>query len=293
MEFIDERVKKLQEIPQPIQHSKEWFDIRKTCLTASSDISIITQESYKHTHLKENHDHLLDILILKKNGIDIEKFTGNVFTEWGNKYELLASKIYENEKNKKVIEFGLLKHQTIDCVGASPDGITTDGIMLEIKCPSTRKITGKVPRYYWVQIQTQLQVCNLDLCDFMECSFKETAEEDLQEHDNYKGCIYQLYPNKFIYPEDITKSIQEQKQSIVKQLKFFNTSKLIFWKLEKHSCVQVKRNNEWWDKHINNITNTWDKIKYYFENKEELKDLHDKVLNYIQKKEDDKYPFDF
>ena len=67
------------------------------------------------------------------------KFRGNVFTRWGTKYEEVATEIYRIKYNTTVIEFGCLGHPKYSFIGASPDGITPDGIMLEIKVPKTRK----------------------------------------------------------------------------------------------------------------------------------------------------------
>ena len=100
-------------------------------------------------------------VIRKKCGID-DKFTGNKFTEWGIKYEEIATKIYEIDYNTKVIEFGLIQHPQLSFIGASPDGITQDGIMLEIKCPYSRVINGKPSKKYYSQIQGQLESLHMD-----------------------------------------------------------------------------------------------------------------------------------
>jgi len=87
--------------------------------------------------------------------------------------------------------------------------------MLEIKCPYTRKILTKgnlfdiCPKYYWVQIQLQLECCDLDECDFWQCKI---TEYDNREDFNYdtnpieqykskhykheKGCVIQLLPKE-------------------------------------------------------------------------------------------------
>ena len=54
------------------------------------------------------------------------------------------------------------------------------GRLLEIKCPNKRKIntTGSLdgdicPHYYFVQVQTQLYVTQMDECDFLQCQIEE------------------------------------------------------------------------------------------------------------------------
>ena len=113
------------------------------------------------------------IFVIKKCGKKGPKFTGNIHTEWGVKYEDVAVKLYELRNNTKVHEFGIMEHPTYKFISASPDGISVEGIMLEIKCPPKRKITGIPPRHYWMQMQIQLEVCDLEYCDFLECKITE------------------------------------------------------------------------------------------------------------------------
>jgi len=108
------------------------------------------------------------------------------------------------------------------------------GRMLEIKCPRTRKILmdpnapevygphgeemhelykdvkkGVCPAYYWVQVQLQLQCCELDECDFWQCTITEYTDRDdfiadtdqinpwLSLHTKReKGAVIQLIPRK-------------------------------------------------------------------------------------------------
>jgi hypothetical protein len=54
-------------------------------------------------------------------------------------------------------------------LGGSPDGITTDGILLEVKCPLKRKIVmGEVPHHYLSQVLLNLEICDLELAHFIE-----------------------------------------------------------------------------------------------------------------------------
>ena len=117
-------------------------------------------------HFKKKND-----IIISKCGKG-PKFKGNVATEWGTKFEDVAVKLYELRNNTIVREFSLIPHSNYTFLGASPDGITIQGIMLEIKCPYKRKITGIPPHHYWIQMQIQLEVCDLDYCDFLECGIK-------------------------------------------------------------------------------------------------------------------------
>jgi len=178
------------------------------------------------------------------------EFSENKFVHHGKKYEHIATMFYQHVYNVKIGEFGLLKHPEIDFIGASPDGIcsayTLDGIrgspllgtMVEIKCPMTREIKtsgdikdGICPYYYWVQVQLQLQCCNLNRCDFIQLSIKEyetdeeTTAQDKFMNDNHlldhtenqnnmvkinqnfgRGALIQLLPIKF------TQKVQYEKR---------------------------------------------------------------------------------
>jgi putative phage-type endonuclease len=274
--------------PQPEQRSEAWFKARKHKITASSASSCLTNtkdvcEAYIN-EFKENYDMSFvkfdgkccnkygsrQDFMLNKCGLEAKKgelikreWKGNIATRWGVKYEPIATEIYSDITNQKIIEFGLLEHDTIEWLAASPDGITPQGIMLEIKCPFKRKITGLPPFYYWVQVQLQLEVCNLERCDFLECKFVEMykndffnedsnkietkATENLKEINNvkYKGIIveyrkYQDYENsEFYYPDNF----------IPYKSKDFDAELIYFEDWANNFCNKIRASliiQKWW-----------------------------------------------
>ena len=60
---------------------------------------------------------------------------------------------------------------------------------LEIKNPKSRVISGIPKKEYWVQMQIQMEVWNLDECDFLETKFEEykNEEEFNKDGDWYKS----------------------------------------------------------------------------------------------------------
>jgi putative phage-type endonuclease len=221
----------LSTLPQFEQKSKEWFDARNHKITASSIATALGENPYPN---QSPYD-----LILEKCGKG-PPFPDNKFVHHGKKYEEVATMIYQHIYNTRVTEFGLLPHPRHSFIGASPDGIcnqyTMDyefndrlGVMLEIKCPYSRKIKtkGKIdgeicPHYYWDQVQVQLECCNLEICDFFQCDLmeyetrnewllddcKDCANTEEQDKVKYipsfarKGCIIQLLPKDRILNED-------------------------------------------------------------------------------------------
>jgi len=155
---IDERVSKLLKLPQYEQRTPEWYAQRLGALTASDVPTALGDNKYKSQWQ----------LLLDKCGAG-KPFTGNAATVWGNHYEDVAIEKYSEIKNKKVLSFGLIIHPEHKWLGGSPDGITTDGILLEVKCPLTRKIVpGEVPHHYLAQVLINLEVCNLEIAHFIE-----------------------------------------------------------------------------------------------------------------------------
>ncbi len=77
-------------------------------------------------------------------------FEGNDATRHGDKYEPVAIEKYENLKGVKVIDFSIIPpiDPSEDWLAASPDGITQDGVLIEVKCPFYRMPKDEVPKHY-------------------------------------------------------------------------------------------------------------------------------------------------
>ena len=71
----------------------------------------------------------------KKCGYEEEVMFNNYIPplKWGCMFEPIATDIYMKRQMTYVYEFGIIQHPSISYFGASPDGITKEGIMLEIK----------------------------------------------------------------------------------------------------------------------------------------------------------------
>ena len=276
LEYLRAQVIRLKNIFQPEQKTKEWYEMRETLLTASD----------WGTVLGENHYSNSNSVLLKKCGED--NFVTNEAMKWGNKYEDVAILIYEHRNGKKVIDFGCLKHPFISFLGASPDGITTDGVMVEIKCPTSRKITGIPPPYYWCQVQGQLEVCELDRCDFLECFLKEYTTETEYINDNYnddftlnkfgneKGIVVEFYKRSsktFFYKYSkvalLGNEMEQWKIDIVNEVCDNDSNNDImhscfsYWYLQEVSCIPIYRNQEWFHKAKIELEKFWNNVIKY------------------------------
>jgi hypothetical protein len=207
---------------------------------------------------------------------------------WGQKYEQLSSAIYQLKNNTLLGEFGCIQHSNpgLSFLGGSPDGINVDegsplyGRMVEIKNIVNRDITGIPKEEYWIQMQLQMEVCDLDSCDFVETRFKEYdnvedyeqdvemdyqyriddrrtgTEFDIDDDDLMRGIIiyfiekdtrkphYEYMPIHYrdIDTQDawVVNTIFEKEQS-----GGYSWIRNIYWKLDQYSCVLVKRNRLW------------------------------------------------
>ena len=253
--IIEELLKK----PFIKQRTPEWFKLREDRLTAS-----------------DLHDAIKNPISLAKRKLKGTTFisSGIPALKWGTMFEAMAIRIYSNIKNIKIHEFGLIINDDIENFGASPDGISEEGVMIEIKCPYSRKIIdGNIPEKYYYQMQGQLAVCKLNKCDYIECEFVtfEDEEEYLSEikdiENNYMhGIIAQKKEGKeynYIYSTEN----QDGNENIIEMNKYekegftFN-----YWKLKTINIQEVNFDKENWDNFITNKIKTYTEI--YFKEKE-------------------------
>jgi putative phage-type endonuclease len=310
-------VKHLKSIIYPAQRTLEWYNQRKAMITASDGGTVLDMNGYE----KQFN------FIIKK--ITNTPFKGNKFCYHGKKYEKIALMLYENIMDVKVADFGLIQHPVYPFIGASPDGIIdevkSDGIsktkyvgrMIEIKCPMTRKIktTGKdiCPLHYWVQVQLQLEACDLDECDFWQCSifeYKDRNEfiEDTKENEQnkskksnmHKGCLIQLIKSNvknyeenlfehaiFIYPETLNMTPDDCDKWTLNTLSTYRQNKeydnyivdkVIYWRFDVASNYLIKRDKEWFKKHLSTFEKMWNYVNF-FRNNEKQKE---RIVKYIE-----------
>lgn len=263
-----------------LQKSDEWYIQRSKLLTASQISSILNNNIYESSY---------DLFINKiyesiMNDIDKNYFkkksSNNINTAWGNKFEHIAVKFYEYLKKEKVIEIGLVPHKKYKWLGASPDGLLLSGNLLEIKCPIKRKITKEIPLSYWIQMQIQMEVCNIDNCDYLECCFYEYNTKDEYDKDEYDKDLKGVYIKN-------------------------NTNEIIYWKLENTFLQNVKRDKKWFRSNKNTLNlfnSSIIKIKKLVNkniskfnnfNYNNLRNIIEKIINEYKKKDSEYWMVDW
>lgn len=208
------------------------------------------------------------------------------------------------------------------------------GRMLEIKCPLRRKILmsekapevygphgeeitdlkkdckkGICPAYYWVQVQLQLQCCDLDECDFWQCEIFEYADKEdfLEDTDSQhpwlsrqtgheKGAVIQLMPYEqvnnrsmdykdriynyaqFIYQPKVNMTPAEIDEWILKTLLNLKIThrgmvfeSIKFWKTINTHCITIKRDVAWFNDNLPAFERAWNYVEYFRANKDKAK----------------------
>jgi len=269
-------------LEQPDQRTDEWYNFRYQGLTASSIWKALDTQSNINN-------------IIYSKCTPLKKITGcNINSPFhnGHKYEPLSVLWYENKYNTTVGEFGCIKHKDYEWLRASPDGINIKkdnpryGRLLEIKNPTTREISGIPKKDYWIQMQIQMEVWDLDECDFLETKFSEYENEEEFHKDEIafnktkdnklKGVmimfndgiepVYKYCPleyNKEQYDEWYDKEIEKYPQ--------YTWIKNIYWYLNTISCVLVPRNKNWFNNAYPYLKNVWDTILLERKNGEYVK----------------------
>jgi len=325
-----EIVRKLMTIEYPEQRSPEWFALRDGRITASDGGCVIGENHYEQPYK----------FLVKK--VQRPPFENNMFCHHGTKHENVATSIYEYRMNVKVEEFGLVAHPKYSFLAASPDGIVGKykldgksltkhiGTMLEIKCPFRRKIkqSGEIkgeicPIYYWVQVQLQLECCDLEECAFWQCDIQEYEDRDefmrdTDENEPFrskltgfeKGCLIQMLPkdkiedikngkyldvlygsSKYLYPPKIEMSPMDCDIWIAESMANFNKlcpkgyyfDKIVYWKLATSNCSTIVRDRQWFKEKLPEFEKMWKYVEYLRNNKEKADLLFSYIDNYPKK----------
>ena len=280
-QLIQNKIDHLKNKPQPNQRTEEWYEFRHNLITASNAYKVFDSQSTINQLIYEKCQPL------KSNSAEDEKIKMvNINTpfHWGQKYEPVSVMLYEHLYKTKVDDFGCIQHDKYKFLGASPDGINVDqnserfGRMLEIKNIVNREINGIPKKEYWIQMQLQMEVCDLDECDFLETKFMEyekssdffennieISEENVHKkgviiyfHNSEQGKPFYVYKPLIITQNDDILKWEEEVidlyQSPSHNLIYVKT---IYWKLEILSCVLVLRNRNWFNNNIKAIEKVW------------------------------------
>jgi putative phage-type endonuclease len=283
-EFADSYLKnKLVQIREkdaqnPAQRTPEWYLRRYNMLTASNLWQGLNTDSQKNRLIYEKCKPLETVYN------DSKWISTEGSLHWGVRYEPLTVIIYELITGAKLDFFGCIVHSEYPFLGASPDGIVVNpesplfGRLVEIKNIFNREMDGIPSEAYWVQMQIQMQCCDLEACDFVETRFKEyeSAEQfwappvDDESIISHKGVILQFVPrdslsNIPLYkyspinptPAELYEWIETTKVEVAEIHVLFKTH---YWYLNEICMTTVMRNDAWFRAALPKIKEIWDTV---------------------------------
>lgn len=195
---LDDRLHNVFNQPRFEQRTSPWYKARNEAITASDFGAAACVPKCYSTQL--------DVFRKKTEGRR-EELSDVVkkIMEHGVKYEDAAAYRYEQETGNTILDFGLLSHwklwemrpastsvnewfdkihqatrpdditeedweRILDMrwLKGSPDGITTNGILIEIKCPISAFTPGHIKPMYMAQVQLNMEVAGVDTCHFIQ-----------------------------------------------------------------------------------------------------------------------------
>jgi hypothetical protein len=181
--------------------------------------------------------------------------------DWGIRFEPVVKLIYEHKYGAVIKELGRMIHPIDPRCAASPDGLIYDasvydkiGHLIEIKCPVTREIDGTIPKDYYHQMQLQLHVTGLHICEYIEASFSSAYNESVMDVSiadttEYHGVIALIrYAHvhagqDFYYRYSPVNCSREWIPMIDAEEELIE---LIPWTLRKWNEKTVYKSEEWW-----------------------------------------------
>lgn len=134
------------------QRTPEWHEKRKGRITGSRCGAILGLSPW------QKPADVLRAMVREYHGAPTE-FTGNPATDHGNNNEQRALLAFMRESGLDVEQCGFFPHG--QRLGASPDGLTSDGGVLEIKAPYSLRNGGEFKSiseqpHYFAQVQMEL-----------------------------------------------------------------------------------------------------------------------------------------
>jgi putative phage-type endonuclease len=253
------QIEAILQTPQTVQHSADWYTQRKNRLTASEFYQILTgsRERLLKTKLESQGDRpaMSPVALAQPDG-------EMVATSWGHRFEPVVRDIYELETGSTVFDhLGRFTHRELKWLSASPDGIVTKGPstgrLIEIKAPKNRQPGTYVPAEYYVQMQVQMEVTDMDAVDFIEAQFDqvlvyslvhEVDQVESESEGTWTGQInvYGTLQDQTTWSYAYSKPVKSRAEIVMppSDLPLLESS---IWTLKAWFPRTVLRNRIWWD----------------------------------------------
>jgi len=160
------------------QRSKEWFEARKGRVTASMVGAILGLDP------NCTREEAMRRMVRSYQGLPSE-FVGNIATQWGVTHEDEAREAFHYETGLYIEPATFVVHPDIPWLGASPDGLPSDGGLFEVKCPFGLRNEEKPVQFktveeqphYHAQMQIQMFVTGRKWCFFYQWTPKDSRTD--------------------------------------------------------------------------------------------------------------------
>lgn len=163
------------------QQSVEWL-MERVGFCSASRFKDVMATLKNGTPAKARQDYMWELVIERLRGEPVEHYS-NIAMDWGNDQEPLSRMAYEAKTGAIVLETGFHRHQDIEWVGCSPDGLIDDDGGFETKSPwnsavHLQTILTGMPEEHVAQVQGCMWVTGRKWWDF--CSYDSRMPEHLQ-----------------------------------------------------------------------------------------------------------------
>lgn len=232
-----------------VQGSSEWKEARRKLVTAT-DAANIMGIGFKTPY---------QTWLAKLSG---EEEPENHYMIRGSQLEPEARDVVEKELRIVLWpEFHI--SPKFQWMAASLDGLSSDGTLVEIKCPGERThniaLSGKIPEYYLPQLQHQMEVVGVDRMIYfsyfpdyhtpfkiIEVKKGDNSEMIMKEEEFYK-CLKEIVPPEFNRKDYVDLSLDEEFQSLASRYldieKILNGYEQEKEQLRSTLCSYAKRHN--------------------------------------------------
>ena len=127
-----------------------------------------------------------------------------------------------------------------------------------------------------MQMQLQLEVAELPVCHFLECEFSQYRNEREYWGDSSpteRGMVLYLWDSQEAKPayryapmgasrQGVAVWVRQQEAALAESPRYGIRDR-VYWRLEKYSCVVVKRDQEWFASVLPSIKSFWYEVCYY------------------------------
>lgn len=225
LEERQERVEAIKAAPQIPQRSEEWYKNYSKVLTASEFSALFSQNKRRRDLVLSKANPPLEQVSNYRLACPTEEMNA---LGWGIRFEPVIKQILEYKDKCTIYEPGRLQHKTNTSLAASPDGLIEKaldlkqvGRLVEIKCPYSRVIGKEIPSEYWIQMQIQMEVADVDECEYIEAELisKKSKQIDVDlSGTTYQGFVYliqtdvddgEVFDYKYLYGDVDSKDIPE------------------------------------------------------------------------------------